>query len=388
MRLLAFILLHLIAVGTLQAQIFKLPNPNPHPGDQFGIAASISGDRVLIGASGTNTCEESSGAAYVFEHESETGKWLHEATLQPEDCAAGLYFGKVLALVGDLAAIASYKPSFSNVQPNSVYLFERDSSGWNQTAKLTSPDNGTGPFASSIAIEEGRVIISAAGDIPENRFHGAAYVFTKSNNGWLLSQRLRTNDPVGRGVFGSSLSAADSTLVVSASRYFDERNGSLHIYRLSPDGTYALTQTLSGVDDFELPTDVHDDRILVGARRARRDKSGLAMIYRLNKDGIFVSEETLLPLQPFEDGGFGSAVALDADLALVVGYDEQLQFEFNIDRVIYVFKRLPDNTWRQRHVIDVGSVFFGSSVAIEASVAVIGEASESEPGKAYIIHVN
>ena len=379
----------LVALTTpASGQIFSLPNPNPQEGDQFGIAASISQDRVLIGASDSNSCGESSGAAYIYSRDDASGKWTLETMLQPGDCAEGIYFGKVVALDGDLAAVASYKPAFSNILPNAVYVFERDSLGWHQAAKLVSPDSDTGPFASSIAIEENQIIVSSAGDIPENRFHGAVYVFTKTGGRWSLDQSLRTTAHVVKGIFGSAISIDKDLLTVSASRYFDERNGSLHMYERDSSGRFSLAQVVNGIDDFQLPTMVHEGKVIAGARRARRDKSGLALVYARDSSGVFVEEEALRPLHPFEDGAFGSDVALDTDLALVVGYDEQLKFEFNIDRVVYVFERGTDALWRQKHVIDVGSVFFGSSIDIEDRVAVIGEASEREAGKAYIIHIN
>ena len=199
----------------VSAQIFRLPNPDPQPGDQFGIATSISQDRVVVGASGSNICGESSGVAYVYARDPAAGKWTLESTLQPSDCNEGLFFGKILAMHGDIIAVASYKPAFSNVLPNAVYVFERDSVDWHQTAKLMSPDNNTGPFASAIAVWGNQIVVASAGDIPEGRYHGATYIFEKSGADWSLGQTLTTSAHVVNGIFGSSIALDESTLAVA-----------------------------------------------------------------------------------------------------------------------------------------------------------------------------
>lgn len=88
---------------------------------------------------------------------------------------------------------------------------------------------------------------------------------------------------------------------------------------------------------------------------------------------------------PYRDGGFGSAVTLDGDRALVVGYSEQIGRETNIDRVVYAFAYTPEAGWVQQQVLDVGAWAFGAAVAQAGRRALVGHASDDEPGVAYLV---
>ncbi len=82
-------------------------------------------------------------------------------------------------------------------------------------------------------------------------------------------------------------------------------------------------------------------------------------------------------------------VSLSGNHALVVGFDEQLQMDFNIDRVVYVFEREPElNNWYQKHIIDLGDVAFGSSIDLDDQTALIGQTPDLAPGNAYVVRIN
>ena len=70
-----------------------------------------------------------------------------------------------------------------------------------------------------------------------------------------------------------------------------------------------------------------------------------------------------------------------------MGYAEQINLPYNIDRVVYVFNRSPDGAWRQQHIIDVGNTGFGVSIDLDGQTALIGEASDDERGAAYIVRL-
>ncbi|MDX1740606.1 MAG: hypothetical protein R3178_04895, partial [Rhodothermales bacterium] len=127
---------------------------------------------------------------------------------------------------------------------------------------------------------------------------------------------------------------------------------------------------------------------IVGERRAGGDESGRAALFERGGDGQWRRAGVLRPARPFEFGAFGSKVALGDDRALVVGFDEQLRFEFNIDRVVYVFEHVTSDVWRQRHIVDVGEVSFGSDLAVDGAMALIGQATDSQPGTAYIVQLH
>ena len=80
-------------------------------------------------------------------------------------------------------------------------------------------------------------------------------------------------------------------------------------------------------------------------------------------------------------------MALHDRRALITGYDEQLGNEINIDRVIYVFRRRAEEEWRERTILDLGTVDFGASLDLDGRIALVGAVSDDESGTAYITRV-
>jgi hypothetical protein len=71
----------------------------------------------------------------------------------------------------------------------------------------------------------------------------------------------------------------------------------------------------------------------------------------------------------------------------VTGYDEQLGKDFNIDRVVYAFRRNDDGEWPQRRIIDIGRIGFGAAIDQNGPVAIISSVPETEEGAAYIFYL-
>lgn len=380
------------------AQIYTLPRVDPADGDFFGVDVAIDGDRVLVGATGVSACGENSGAAYIYERDHTSGRWRPIATLEPEDCEAEMFFGRSLGLSGDVAVVGAFRTTFSGADLNAAYVFERHSDGtWSQTARLTGDgDHQEGPFAADVDVDGDRVVVTTAGDLADGRFGGAIYVFETVRSGpqgqrtWRQTTRLTASEDTRAGVLGGSVAIDRDRIVVSASRYFQGTRGSVYVFEHVAAGrAWKETARLDGFEDFFISTSIDGDRIIVGESKAGRNSEGRATVFR--HDGSRWRRVVVLqPAYPFELGAFGSKVAIENNRALVVGYDEQLQFEFNIDRVVYVFESDDNGTtgWAQRHIIDVGNVYFGSSVAIDENVAVIGQASDDEPGSVVVVQLH
>ncbi len=378
------------------SQIYSLPRTDAAPGDFFGVSVALDGDRVLVGATGTDSCGDNSGAAYIYARDDASGRWQLESTLQPSDCEAGLYFGRSLDLVGNTAVVGAFRSTASTIDRNAAYVFERDTTSgeWRQTAKLTGGlDQKEGPFAADVAADSARIVVTTAGDLSEGKFGGAAYVFEPNGVGsWRRGARLTTRSGTNRGVLGGSVDISGDRIVVSASRYFQQGQGSLYVFEADDTGrNWKESVRLDGFEDFFIQTRIADDQIIVGESKAGRNSEGRATVYVFDNDR-WRREVVLSPTHPFELGAFGSDVALEGDRAIVVGYDEQLKFEFNIDRVVYVFERESvggdEKRWSQTHVIDVGNVYFGSAIDLDENAAAIGQASEEQPGSVVIVQLH
>lgn len=373
----------------VDAQITALPRADSASGDFFGTSVAVHLDRVLVGATGVSTCGTNSGAAYVYRRSSSDGEtWSLEATLEPDDCELGAFFGRSVDLSDRFAVVAASREYFNQETPNAVYVFERDTTdgAWSQVAKLTGgPASLEGSFANSVSLDGNRLLVTATGDLSGNRVHGAAHLFDydPSTRQWVRRLRLEGSGSLGRGVFGTSGAIDGEVAAVTASTYARDRPGSLYIFEADPiDGW--IERRFGGIDDFFISLAVDDGRVLVGESEARNG-SGTATLFEKNAEGQWHVSHVLRPQKPYDSGAFGSAVTLDGDLALVMGFDEQLGLDFNIDRVVFVFKRDPaSGHWRQHQVLDVGEVAFGTDIDVQDRYAVIGSASEDRPGAAYV----
>lgn len=376
----------IIATNPAHAQIFRLPPPDTTAGNFFGSAVAIDGRVAIVGASGDSRCGENGGAAYIYEL-NDRDDWMATATLRPGDCREGLFFGKAVAVSGDRVIVTAFQPYFSNASSNTVYIFERnpESGVWEQTARLRQDSGETeGAFAASVSLDGNRILVTTSGDTSRGRYGGAAYMYDFDGNAWNLSGRLTGSLGPRAGVFGASSALDGDRAAIAASTYLAGQPGAVYMFDRNPDtGEWLESYIIRGIDDFFISIDVDGDRILVGESRG---KTGRARLFERDPDGIWRTAASLKPSARFSQGGFGSLVSLEGDHALIVGFEEQLSFEFNIDRVVYLFEYDPDKAaWRQKHIIDVGDVAFGSSLNLGPGAAIIGQASDQRAGQAYVV---
>ena len=114
---------------------------------RFGSEVDTDGERILAAA---HYEEDYTGAAYVFERNIE-GNWVRRARLAPNDGISNENFGTSLAIEGDMAVVGATQADGSHNGSGAAYVFERNSDGsWDQTAKLTPPGQFVG---SAIALD-------------------------------------------------------------------------------------------------------------------------------------------------------------------------------------------------------------------------------------------
>ena len=385
----------LLGVYEVRGQIFVLSHADSTIGNFFGNAVSIDGSRALIGASGATTCGENAGMAYIFEKDPASEEWLNVASLLPHDCSEDQFFGRSVSLSGDRALVAASGEFFSIEASNAAYIFERDTEtgAWRETARLTSQSTSPeGAFAASVTLDGERALVTAAGDAVHGRYSGAAYIFERNEHTgeWDQKARLTGSRGLRAGIFGGSGALDGDTAVVTSSTYFADEPGSCYVFERDVEtGRWEEKAIFGDIDDFFISIDIDNNFVLIGQSKKAPNQSGAATLYTRDPSGTWRLMQTLRPVFPYEFGAFGTSVSLTDDFALVVGYDEQLGLDFNIDRVVYVYKKdTISGEWKQEHVIDVGEVSFGAAVDHSGRYALVGEAAEEQPGAAYIIFLN
>lgn len=171
--------------------------------DGFGASVALLDKTLIVGAPGEdsgspgnpsdNTVDDS-GAAYVF-FQSESG-WLERAYLKAGNLGQGDGFGSAVALSDGIVAVGAKRESSASADESdsrvvegsgAAYVFLGAEATWTQAAFLkTVPAEANDEFATSIALENGLLVVGAAGEDSSVRVSpydnaapesGAAYIF-------------------------------------------------------------------------------------------------------------------------------------------------------------------------------------------------------------------
>lgn len=374
------------------AQIEALPRPDTLHAASFGVSVAINDSIAVVGASGATVCGDDAGAVFVYERRPGplVTSWTLSARLVPRTCRAKAFFGADVALSGSRILVSASSEHFADEGENAAYVFEHTARNtWTQTARLTAlPNREEGLFAAGVALDGDRAVVSTSGN-PEGsrrRSGGATYVFEydPATEAWTRAARLTTRHGVESGILGGDVAVDGNLLAVAASTYFVREPGSVYVFRYDPAAERWREEVpLRGIDAFFIDLDLDDPTLIVGEARAGGDNSGLATVYT-RTDTTWTTSATLRPSIPYESGAFGSAVSVQGRRALITGYDEQLGKEINIDRVVYVFRRRRNGTWREQTILDLGKVDFGAALDLDGRTAIISSVPETETGTAYV----
>ncbi len=333
------------------SQQAKLTASNGAAGDEFGVSVAVDGDTVVVGARGNVS---KTGAIYVFTKPSDGDwtSTITETKLTATGGAANDLFGASVALYGESTLVVG-APGDQNsvggtdVSTGSAYVFTLNSETgeWSQNAKLTASNAGADDlFGNSVAVDDDTIAVGAYGkDGNSLTDSGLVYVFVKpeADGGWANAStetvQLRASDRAANDNFGRSVAVDTDTIVVGAS---GDRNtvagtelstGSAYVFTRPDNGWVAnsvVTETAkltasdgAHTDQFGRSVAVDGDTIVVGAHQNDDDGSDSGSIYVFIKptDGWEDSTGTVKLTASNGKAGdrFGIALALDGDTALV-----------------------------------------------------------------------
>jgi hypothetical protein len=354
----------------------KLTASDSAPGDGLGDSVAISGSTAVVGASFENS---QTGAAYVFVRSGTA--WSQQAKLTASDGVSFDRFGASVAISGATVVVGA---DGQNNQTGAAYVFVRSGTTWSQQAKLTASDGDTfDDFGYSVAIYGATVVV---GTPSENAFVGAAYVFVHSGTAWHQQAKLTPSDGK-RGSFGNSVAISGSTVVVGA----EDKNfntGAAYVFVRSGTAWHQQAR-LTASDaaqrsDFGYSVAVSGPAVVVGANHL--SGSGIGAAYVFVRSGTAWSQQAKLTAPgPATFDLFGDSVAIVGSTA-VVGAPGQLS-----PGAAYVFVR-SGTAWSQQAKLTASDGasrdFFGGSVAIVKSTAVVGAPNNNSATGAAYVYVN
>lgn len=373
------------------AQISKLPH-TASPDDFFGSAVAISSASVIVGASGENVCGPNSGAARIFDRDPSTGAWNLKFRLSCTDCSQNAFFGRDLALSGDVAVVAAGLEFFGSEEPGVAHVFEQGTAGeWKEVTHLRPADEIPGNFGTAVDVDSNRILVIASGDRMHEAYPGGAYIFERSGTGeWIQTARIEPMD--GRGdrtpVVGSSGALHGDHLIFSGSLGSGKESGAVYIFeRDEHSNTWLQRARFTGFSDANIAVEIHAGLAIAGDHDRSGNSGGSAHLFTRDASGAWKLIHRLTPSVSSQSGGVGTDVAVREGMALVVGYDDQLDRATNIDRVVFVFEPDAQGRWSQRHVIDIGETEFGAAIDMDAEEVVIGSSGDFTPGAAYVVRM-
>ena len=168
--------------GTSWSQQAYLKASNTNSFDEFGFSVSVSGDTVVAGAreedsraTGVNGEQgdngaPASGAAYVFERSGTS--WSQQAYLKASNTGEADAFGHTVSTWGDTVVVGAYQEDSlttgaddDDVNSGAAYVFERQGTSWSQQAFLKASNTGDGDlFGTSVAASGTRVVVGATAE--------------------------------------------------------------------------------------------------------------------------------------------------------------------------------------------------------------------------------
>jgi hypothetical protein len=240
-------------------EVKKLLASDAAKSDDFGVAVSISGDTVVVGAfskdhdtngDGTVDCDVPFngpdcfvGAAYIFQKDQGgVDNWGEVKKLLARDGLSRDFFGGSVAISNDLVAVGFYA---KNEAP--AYLFQRDQGGTNNWGEIKRFEGVPENNATYVALRGDTVLVGTPytnGDVNEDGtvdctptftgdecYVGSVSVFRRNEGGannFGLVKRFVAADGARVDELGIALALDDKTIIVSASS-FVERTGAVYV---------------------------------------------------------------------------------------------------------------------------------------------------------------
>jgi len=359
-----------LAASFGQKAFLKASNANSN--DYFGAAVALSGDTLVVGATGEGSSANGgagdnsapdAGAVYVFVRNN-NGGWIQQPYLKASNADSKDLFGSSVALSGDTLAVGAIGEGSranggeaDNSAPNTgaVYVFVRNNIGvWVQQAYLKASNaDAKDLFGSSVALSGDTLVVGAIGEgssrlggADDNSAPdaGAAYVFVRNNNGvWVQQPYLKASNADAGDLFGTSVAISEGTLAVGAvGEGSSAAGGAADNSALSAGAVYVFTRNNNGVwlqqpyikaskadagDQFGLVALSADtlavgavgegSSALGGADDNSAPNAGAVYVFTRNNNGIWVQQPYLKASNADAGDQFG-LVTLSGD-TLVVG---------------------------------------------------------------------
>ena len=305
-------------------------------------------------------------------------------TITPADGAAGDNFGNSVSVSGDRMVIGAPFGDGVALNTGAAYVYVRSGNVWMLESKITAPDGAaTDSFGTSVAISGDRIIVGAPNDDDAGLINsGSAYLFLRNCSDWFIEAKFTAQDGAATDLFGTGVAISGERIVVGA--YGDDdlglSSGSAYVFERA-FGTGLWTQSAklkasNGVsgDFFGYSVAIDGTQVAIGAYK-KGDYKGSVYVYG-NSGGIWSEQAIFNPPTATVNQYFGRSLSINGSRIAVGAYNGN-----GGQGAAYVFLKTGTLWAQETEVIAVGLSVgdqFGYSVALSGDRLVGGARADDD----------
>ncbi|MCB9898721.1 MAG: FG-GAP repeat protein [Planctomycetes bacterium] len=232
--------------GSTWVQLNKLTGHDTAASDQFGYSVAVSGFAIAVGARRHDHPVPDAGAVYVFDNPSQGSIWSEVTELHPASVFPGDDFGAAVAIDGNRLLAGADLADHGGVSAGAAWIFHDDGSGWVEEAELVSPvPQAMAYFGRALDLSGDVAVVGAPGQLVEAFplgplvASGAVFGFSLDGGGaWVAEGALTHPEPVDGDGFGRAV-ALDGPIVLVGAPLSDDvlpNGGCVHAGWRDPAG--------------------------------------------------------------------------------------------------------------------------------------------------------
>ena len=319
--------------GATWTRVQTLTSPLLPTDDFFGDSVVIHGSYMLVGGRYTSDVDDNQGAVFAYRW---TGAaYIHVDTLRPSNNVDNIYFGSYVDMHDNYAIIAAgHLNIYGSYAAVDGYIFARTGDSFIEVLRLDPSndeasdtndifDGGVVAISDDVAILGDIVgvdMIAGPGVNP-----GKAWVYTRSGGTWAYDYMLEAGDAANPDHFGAGLGLFGDNLLVGA-RGKNAGDGGLYYFTrlVDPGESVGFVNTVQQADLMAsgaapgVPVEFFSDRVEISGDYVIAAASGIDKAYIFfNNAGTWAEQEELVGGDVIAGDGFGYAVDIDGDYAVV-----------------------------------------------------------------------
>ncbi len=368
-----------------QCEVDKFIGTGIHQQDQFAYSLAADGLTVVAGAYKADSKGGESGTVFVFEYDGYG--WNETAVLSASDGAPFDHLGFDVDVVGQMAVAGAPDEGTGSNKPGAAYFYLHFPSAWLQYKKLVASDGAHGDrFGASVAVSDSFIFVGA----PDKAGGGAVYVF-EIQGGVVQVQKLTAPDAISGAQFGFDVACDGATLAIGSRRWDSpSAPGAGKVYLYGFDGVHwAFQESLTAFDGkqgdfFGSAVSVKGDHVLVGAPNDddqgfnTNSNTGVGFYFARTVRGWNFVEKVK---PPSTSHGFATSLEFDGNHLLVGAFlDKQIGMDAGAG---HVFELVNGNFQHRYKITTSDHIAFdelGGAVALSGDLALISADFDDDAG--------